>query len=226
MEKEVKWKGFLKDIVVLDNVIPQEMADKLETTVTGDQFPWYLLRDIQTYKLTDESNHRVVNDENTINTLQLGHGVFNKEDIGQEINSNMYAEVTAICDYCCQKLDVYPHYIRQKLNMLGQNSSIKEGKYNTPHIDNKFWNSYSMIYYVNDSDGDTVIFNEVSDEENTKKPEKLTIKKTITPKKNRAVLFRGNYFHTSTNPTINDKRIVINVNLTNLNEYGYDDDTK
>ena len=101
---------------------------------------------------------------------------------------------------------------------------MTNGKYNTPHIDNKFWNSYSMIYYVNDSDGDTIIFNETSDEEKKKKPEKLTINERIPPKKNRAVLFRGNYFHTSTNPIDNEKRIVLNVNLSNLNEYGYEND--
>ena len=48
MNKEVIWKGFKKDIVVLDNIIPQEMADKFELTTTKDTFPWYLLRDIQT----------------------------------------------------------------------------------------------------------------------------------------------------------------------------------
>ena len=81
-----------------------------------------------------------------------------------------------------------------------------------------------MIYYVNDSDGDTIIFNESGGENVNKRPDKLTIKKTITPKKNRAVLFRGDYFHTSTNPTKSEKRIVLNVNLTDMNEYGDKDD--
>ena len=226
MSEELKFLGFQKDIEVFDNIIPQEMADSVEKTVTADVFPWYLLRDIEKFKLTEENNYRVVNDENTVNTLQLGHGVYNIEDIGQEINSNMYAQVHAICDYCCQKFNIKPSYIRQKFNLLGQNSSIKEGKYNTPHIDNQWFNSYSMIYYVNDSDGDTIIFNEMGGENLKKRPDKLTIKKRITPKKNRAVLFRGDYFHTSTNPIKSEKRIVLNVNLTNINEYGDKDDVK
>jgi len=219
MSKEVKWKGFSKDIIVLDNVVPQEMADKFETIVTDGYFPWYLIRDIHAHKLTDESNYRIVYDENTVNTIQLGHDVFNKENVDKEINSSIYNEVSVICDHCCEQFDIRPQYLSQRLNMLGQNLSIKEGKYNTPHIDSRFSDSYSMLYYVNDSDGDTIIFNETIDEKNKKRPEKLTIKKTITPKKNRAVLFIGNYFHTSTNPTNNDKRIVLNVNLINLNEF-------
>ena len=56
-------------------------------------FPWSLIRDIQNYKLNDnELTHRVVNDENTVNTLQLGHGVYSCEDVGAEINSGIYAE--------------------------------------------------------------------------------------------------------------------------------------
>jgi hypothetical protein len=224
MNEEVKFLGFKKDIIILDDIIPQEMADKFELTTTKDIFSWYLLRDIQTYKLTEKDNFRVVNDKNTVNTLQFGHGIFNIEDVGNEINSGVYGEARAIADYCCQKFDVIPHYIRLKLNLLANNTLMTNGKYNTPHIDNKFWNSYSMIYYVNDSDGDTIIFNETSDEEKKKRPEKLTINKRIPPKKNRAVLFRGNYFHTSTNPIDNEKRIVLNVNLSNLNEYGYEND--
>ena len=226
MSEELKFLGFTKDILVFDNIIPQEMADSVEKKVTTDVFPWYLLRDIGKSKLNNKDNHRVVNDENTVNTLQLGHGVYNIEDIGQEINSNMYAQVHAICDYCCQKFNIKPSYIRQKFNLLGQNSLIKEGKYNTPHIDNKWFNSYSMIYYVNDSDGDTIIFNEKGGKNLKKRPDKLTIKERITPKKNRAVLFRGDYFHTSTNPTKYEKRIILNVNLTNINEYGDKDDVK
>ena len=118
MSEELKFLGFQKDIEVFDNIIPQEMADSVEKTVTADVFPWYLLRDIEKFKLTEENNYRVVNDENTVNTLQLGHGVYNIEDIGQEINSNMYAQVHAICDYCCQKFNIKPSYIRQKFNLI------------------------------------------------------------------------------------------------------------
>tara|TARA_Y100000289_G_C3913871_1_gene146257 strand:+ start:464 stop:1150 length:687 start_codon:yes stop_codon:yes gene_type:complete len=226
-EREIEFKGFTKDIEVIDNIIPSQLADNFESRIIDKNFPWYLIRDIQDYKLNDNQlTHRVVNDENTVNTLQLGHGVYNCEDVGAEINSGVYAETKAICDYCCQKFQIRPQYLKQKLNLLGNNSLLTEGKYNTPHIDNQYFNSYSIIYYVNDSDGDTIIFNETSDEKTKKRPEKLTIKKRITPKKGRAVLFKGDYFHTSTNPTNYDKRVVLNVNCTDLNEIGYKDDTK
>ena len=47
MSKEINFLGFEKDIEVFDDIIPQEMADSVEKTVTADVFPWYLLRDIE-----------------------------------------------------------------------------------------------------------------------------------------------------------------------------------
>ena len=52
-----------------------------------------------------------------------------------------------------------------------------------------------MIYYINDSDGDTFL--------------NKTETKRITPKANSAVIFPSNLWHASSNPT-KGKRIVIN----------------
>ena len=61
-----------------------------------------------------------------------------------------------------------------------------------------------MVYYVNDSDGDTVLFNEFY---NTKS---VSINRRIAPKKGRAVIFDSNRFHASSNPINTPTRFVIN----------------
>ena len=43
--------------------------------------------------------------------------------------------------------------------------------------------------------------------------EKFTIQKKISPKKGRAVIFPGYYFHCGTTPRISKARIVMNINL-------------
>ena len=140
--------------------------------------------------------------------------MYNENDDG----SYQYQYAKELIDECCKKFEIVPYYFRLKFNLLTNNYLMTKDKYNTPHIDNKYVNSYSMIYYVNDSDGDTIIFNETCNDETMTRPDKLTIKQRIEPKKNRAVLFRGNYFHTSSNPMNNETRIVLNVNLANKNE--------
>lgn len=84
--------------------------------------------------------------------------------------------------------------------------------YNQPHIDTPD-PTYSIVYYLNDSDGDTVFFNEKYSPEQ-KHPIKLTVMERITPKKNRAVIFESNRYHASCNPSISENRFVINWILT------------
>lgn len=62
-----------------------------------------------------------------------------------------------------------------------------------------FW---TAIYYVNDSDGNTIIFDE-----------DLKVRKVITPKKGRLVLFHGHSLHAGQPPIHSNKRIVINYNF-------------
>lgn len=88
---------------------------------------------------------------------------------------------------------------------------------NHPHID---MNDPHLVclYYVNDSDGDTIIYNETADDIQNLPgldTSMLTIKQAITPKKGRVVLFNGRRYHSSSTPTT-DKRCVINFNVTGV----------
>lgn len=78
---------------------------------------------------------------------------------------------------------------------------------NEPHL--------VCLYYVNDADGDTVIYNETVDELINLPGltnDMLTVKQTISPKKGRVVLFNGNRYHSSSTPTTN-KRCIINFDV-------------
>jgi hypothetical protein len=86
-----------------------------------------------------------------------------------------------------------------------------------PHVD---WDDDHMtgLYYVNDSDGDTIFYNETRDPNlNTSsfewsKDRKFTINKTVIPKADRFVIFNGLNYHSSTSPVNTDYRIIINYN--------------
>ena len=65
---------------------------------------------------------------------------------------------------------------------------------------NKNKKAISMIYYVHDTDGDTVFY-----DDNCKK-----IIKKVSPKKGRAVIFDSLIFHSYMRPVKSDKRVVIN----------------
>tara|TARA_B100000287_G_scaffold153426_1_gene144954 strand:- start:631 stop:1245 length:615 start_codon:yes stop_codon:yes gene_type:complete len=86
-----------------------------------------------------------------------------------------------------------------------------------PHIDSYVKDSWNVVYYLDDSDGDTVIFNErtLTDTEYQSILSKgeFTEMVRIPPKMGRAVLFQGDLFHSSTTPS-KKWRPVVNINLS------------
>jgi len=100
---------------------------------------------------------------------------------------------------------------RVKTNLLLQEKSISKDLHHTAHVDSKMPH-WALIYYVHDSDGDTIIF----DQEFGKEFDHLTIKQRVTPKQGRAVIFNGKYFHTSSSPREHKIRNVLNCTLETL----------
>jgi hypothetical protein len=98
--------------------------------------------------------------------------------------------------------------LRVKTNLLLKQETFPEDHYNISHVDNIHENRWSAVYYLNDSDGDTFLFNEFFSDP---VPSELTIFKRISPKKNRLVLFNSSRYHASSNPRSTPERFVINI---------------
>jgi len=94
--------------------------------------------------------------------------------------------------------------LRAKINI----SCIElSGKFQPPHFDLKYDDSspashWVFLYYINDSDGDTLFFKNENE-----------VLERITPKENRAVLFDGSLLHAASNPARTFLRIVMNVDV-------------
>ena len=80
-----------------------------------------------------------------------------------------------------------------------------------PHIDVPQKHIASIVY-VNDSDGDTVIYDH-KQEWAKSYPQSMPIKQRIAPKAGRMVLFDGSYVHTGHSPSEHQTRILINTVL-------------
>ena len=77
---------------------------------------------------------------------------------------------------------------------------------NPPHVDETHDDCFSMVLYLNDSDGDTVLYDKrIEDgDENLKEIVR------VEPISGRAVIFNSNRFHSSSPPKNNPHRIIIN----------------
>lgn len=95
-------------------------------------------------------------------------------------------------------------------NLLTKDVSLPENSYNLPRVESSKSlqeNIYTLLYYVNDSDGDTFLFNETygSDRNN------LTINITQTPQEGCGLLFEGNLYYADSSPRISENRAVITI---------------
>ena len=101
--------------------------------------------------------------------------------------------------------------VRETLTRIGVASTKEKKLYQSCHILHKQGKDHIVaLYYVCDSDGDTIIYNERKDLGVEAKS--YTIKQKVTPKQGRMVIFDGTLFHTAEQPQ-NNMRCVVNYDL-------------
>jgi hypothetical protein len=106
--------------------------------------------------------------------------------------------------------------IRVRLGMFPQ--TMVDVPFHNPHVD--FYEPHLVgLYYVNDSDGDTVVFEETSDQLTAEQSARhanegrFTVAHKIAPKKGRMVFFDGKQYHASMHPMQHPSRIVVTFNF-------------
>lgn len=193
----------MNDIQVFDKVIPQGYADQIEDDLVRTQFPWYYIKDVTNLNYGNNSG--------------LVHVAYDYGVQPSEWYPFIKPLVYSIVETAGHKLT---QLLRIRVGFLYPTPTV-EGSCNTPHIDFNFPH-YTACYYVNDSDGDTVLFNQHASEVGTELTDdslkqyvehtKFTIAKTCAPKKGRVCVFDGFRFHASTKPKDHERRLVITVN--------------
>jgi hypothetical protein len=196
-------------ILIYENFLEKHYVDKLEEDAVNNILYFYnkhtaYLNDIE-YK-----NDIILGDKNIIDCGQLVGVVFNKKRMTPNIHylPHLYDFLNIIHD----KVDVIDKdkLDRIKFNILIKNIQYKNNNYNVPHVDGL--SKISILYYVNDSDGDTFFFNKIQSKDSSYEPnDKLEIIKRVAPKKNTLVVFDASIYHASSNPTTHNERVVINM---------------
>jgi hypothetical protein len=185
-------------ILVLDDVMSEEWVDNVET------LPYWLKFAYMDYTSYATDDFEVYTDDNVKDIGQLSAPLY----VINQLKESCYDLISPFFYVIKQKVTEikFNHEVRVKYNVLVRNPESTPSNYNGPHHD-AVSGAYSIVYYCNDSDGDTFLFNEFYDGKN---PDKLTIAKRISPKKNRCVIFESNRMHASSSPVYSKDRRVIN----------------
>jgi hypothetical protein len=177
-------------IMVFDDIVDVEYQEKIKNTLMENDFAWYYISDITNPYVNKQQRpgfqHNFV--------LEKG-----------EVNSPHHDLLINLIKSCCYKINVDKVNVIKGRSFMQLPLNLKNYDVDMPHIDTEL-EHFVIIYYVIDSDGDTIIYNEQT------KGDSYTIKESITPKQGRVVMFDGRYYHTAKQP-INSTRCIINYDL-------------
>ena len=204
----------INDIYVFDDIIEKPYQELIKETLMGgdkppaaddpeDPFPWYYISDIT------DSDHE--------STFQGRFG-FTHQYVTPEdgICCPFHNLFLGLIQNSCKKLKIKEIDVLNGRSFLQTPTNIPKDKVDSPHVD-LIVPHFVMLYYVCDSDGDTLIYNEKTkfaacypDSEM-----KFTLKKKVSPKQGRVVLFDGIHWHTAQQPNHN-LRCIVNYDLRDL----------
>jgi hypothetical protein len=187
-------------IVEIDDIIPRLYQDQIEAEATSDRMAWFF---------TPESARRVQVDTKYGGFSHVAYHF--KEPTAAP--SNLTALLLPLLFSFCDKAGVpFKTLLRIRLGLFPQGAPGVP--HHNPHVD-FYLPHYNALYYVNDSDGDTVIFNETFDEVSLERSveytrdDKFTTARRIPPKKGRMIGFDGRRYHASMHPVQSSHRIAI-----------------
>jgi hypothetical protein len=189
---------------IFDNFIPLDYQKRIETTLLAYSFfPWYYSPSAVKYQ-ADFNGPATGPIGSGIDTPQMYHMFHNGQDRSE--SSGYFKLVSPFMNIIQDRTGLeIKELVRIKANLLFP--SLGLGGTHIPHIDHPAKKHLSMIYYVNDSDGDTVFFDQYY---TGHQHGQFDITERLTPKQGSAVLFNSDRFHASSLPVNTITRSVIN----------------
>lgn len=169
-------------IEVIENKIPQQLQDKIENLLLGEYFPWFL-------------NAKTAADKVDLSVREQDGFQFTHCFVRSgQIESRFYNDVIKLLDFVdFREVELWRIKANLTTNIFGSENTIQP-----IHTDRTENNFVTLLYYVNDSDGDTFFF------------ENGQIIKKIKPVKGNFVLFNSNLEHAGSYPVKYPYRSVIN----------------
>ena len=186
------------EVFVFDDIINLTYQTKIKELIMNKgtynnlHFPWYVIKDISCSEEYEDQGGRFV----FIHNFAVEEG----------ISSQFHPFFLKLIQNSCKKINLKKVEIHQGSSIL-ELPSFEKDFIDDPYASVK--NSVSMIYFVTDSDGDVIIYNE------KEKSKSYTIKKKISPKQGRVILFDGELYHVDEEPN-ESLRCTVNYDLIDL----------
>lgn len=177
-------------MIIDNNFLNKEEQLYVKDIFTSNTFPWFL----QQQTVSKDGKNK-----NSKDCPFFCHIAYMNDRVPTEYFQLIY---NIFCCFAEKNNVTFNSIIRAKINL---NPKRNTNIILPPHIDYDFDHKV-FLYYVNDSDGDTIFFNEKE-----KDLSKMTVKNRVSPKMGTAVIFDGDIYHSPSTPKNNEYRISINI---------------
>lgn len=189
------------DFIIMDNVIPEVYQNWLIDCIRNDSLMWHRKDTAISDLFRNDPRNGFCN----------FHYLF-EQDEGNELSPLCNAFMPLALQFRdklqCECL------LRMRVNCT---PAYPTNQIQLPHVDSYVKGAWNVVYYIDDSNGDTVIYNErTTDPQEYMRianKDEYTEMTRVAPKKGRAVAFKGDLFHSSTLP-VGTWRPVLNINLS------------
>ena len=188
---------------IFNDFLSENHVEDIENVLMSVDVPWYNM----VYGTVGSNNldEYYEQDNNIIDNPQFTHLFYNDGEIRSEHYSYLVLPMIRVVESIKRK-KLLNNIIRAKANLLYKNEHYPENAYNKPHTDNSDFETETLLYYVNNSEGDTFIFNEKKPVNNV-----LTLNQRVSPEKGKMLFFDSSYLHAGSPPRKTDFRVVINI---------------
>jgi hypothetical protein len=187
------------EVIIIDQAVPVSVQNLIEDVALGNKISWFRNR-----RATYDDGQPIVFPvtPDSVEVHQFGHTIYEDKQPLSPLFPSILPVITAI-PYTIKQL------LRIKMNLCVYAQLDNPNAHGMPHVDfSKITEPLlTAIYCVNDSSGDTLIF-----DQRVGQSAPLTVKTRVTPKKGRLVVFDGGLLHAGNTPRSNAPRVNININ--------------
>lgn len=187
--------------IIINDIVPEVISDKIEEVLLTEA-DWHFISDVtfgsgNDYRLTPAFGHVFINSE------------------WPDHKDPFLSLVMPVLEASCEKINFKMHSLIKARSFLQVplHDNFTTTKLDALHVDQPYPHLV-VLYYVMDSDGDTILVNHKREGapmyhlEAADYPELIR----VTPKKGRVVIFDGDYYHTAEQPR-NNLRCIVNFNV-------------
>jgi hypothetical protein len=193
------------DLIEIANAIPKAYQDQVEQELGSNRMLWTFSDEIARSASAFKDSFP-----------GFGHMAY-LADQDEPVISPMSSLLLPILFVFCEKANIeYRALLRIRVGLFAK--TISDARHHNPHVD--YGEPHrTAVYYVNDADGDTFIFDQTFDDVSVEgsgrhaNENRFTIRRSVAPQKGKMICFDGRHYHASSYPTKAAKRIAVTFNF-------------